>query len=250
MFLQHIPSGNKLCALLVPLIICLVLSIISCTSCKFVKVKASLEDSSTNITINRQKFIGGSSLTQKYGLFSYYDSALYESNDSNENVNVFHIVDQCYTYKDNDFHETNSLKTAQAMAIITVVLLTISVFCVFSLMCNEFSPKIMILNQVLLLIALACNTTACILPTQKGFIEPFKEYCDNGLDCKFSIEEGAVSITTSVLIFTTLIFTFLCGCNKLPESDNDDVDEKVYREEAPDIDLSIVEEPEIFVAEA
>jgi len=244
---DNISSGNKLCALLVPLIICLVLSIVSCTSCRFAKVKAS---ASTSITINGQTISAEGSVTQKYGLFSYYDSALYESNDSNENVNVFHIVDQCYTYKDNDFHETNSLKTAQAMAIITVVLLTISVFCVFSLMCNEFSPKIMILNQVLLLIALACNTTACILPLQKEFIEPFKEYCDNGLDCKFSIEEGAVSITTSVLIFTTLIFTLLFGCNKLPESDNDDVDEKVYREEAPDIDLSIREEPEIFVAEA
>jgi len=245
---DNIPPGKKRLALLVPLIICLVLSIVSCTSCRFAKVKAS---ASTSITINGQTISAEGSATQEYGLFSYYDSALYVSNDSNDNE--FYIVKKkkCYTYKDLDgFDETNSLKTAQAMGIITLVLLTISVFCVFSLMCNEFSPKIMILNQVLLLMAFACNTTACILPTQKGFIEPFKEYCNNGLDCKFSIEEGAVSITTSCLIFTTLIFTLLCGCNKLPESDNDDVDEKVYREEEPDIDLSIVEEPEIFVAEA
>jgi len=242
---DNISSGNKLCALLVPLIICLVLSIVSCTSCRFAKVKAS---ASTSITINGQTISAEGSVTQKYGLFSYYDSALYESN---ANVNEFYIGYQCYTYKDLDgFDETNSLKTAQAMGIITLVLLTISVVCVFSLMCNDFSPKIMILNQLLLLIALACNITASILPAQKDFIEPFNKYCGNGLDCKFSMEEGWVSYTTSILLIITLIFTFVLGCNKLPESDNDDVDEKVYREEAPDIDLSIREEPEIFVAEA
>jgi len=240
---DNIPSGNKLCALLVPLIICLVLSIVSCTSCRFAKVKAS---ASTSIIINGQTISAGSSVTQKYGLFSYYDSVLFESN---VNVNEFYIGYQCYTYKDLDnFDETNSLQTAQAMGIITLVLLISSVVCVF-FMCCDFSPKIMILNQVLLLIALACNITASILPAQKDFIEPFNKYCDNGLDCKFSIEEGGVSYTTSLLIIITLIFTFVCGCNKLPESDNDDVDEKVYREEEPDIPLP-KEEPEIFVAEA
>ena len=211
------------------------LSIVSCTSCKFVKVKASVKDSSTSITIDGQTISPGSSVTQKYGLFSYYDSALF---DSNANVNDDYDYDgyKCYSYNDLDnFDETDSLKTAQAMAIITLVLLISSVVCVFSLMCNDFSPKIMILNQLLLLIALACNITASILPAQKDFIELFKEYCDNGLDCKFSIEEGGVSYTTSLLIIITLIFTFVCGCNKLPESDNDDVDEKVYREEEPDI---------------
>ena len=134
------------------------------------------------------------------------------------------------------------------MAISTLSLLISSVVCVFILMCSDFSPKIMILNQLLLLIALACNITASILPAQKYFIELFKEYCDNGLDCKFSIEEGGVSYTTSLLIIITLIFTFVCGCNKLSESDNDDVDEKVYREEEPDIHLPKEEEPEFFVA--
>jgi len=209
-------------------------------------VKASLEDSSTSITINGHKFSPGSSVTQKYGLFSYHDSAFFGSNDI-----WYDIYDyNCYSYNDLDnFDETNSLQTAQAMGIITLVLLISSVVCVF-FMCCDFSPKIMILNQVLLLIALACNITASILPLQKDFIEPFKEYCDNGLDCKFSMEEGWVSYTTSLLIIITLIFTFVLGCNKLPESDNDDVDEKVYREEEPDIDLQKEEESEIFVAEA
>jgi len=242
---DNIPPGNKLCALLVPLIICVILSIVSCTSCRFAKVKAS---ASTSIIINGQTISAGSSVTQKYGLFSYYDSVLFESN---VNVNEFYIGYQCYTYKDLDnFDETNSLQTAQAMGIITLVLLMISVVCVFHLMCSDFSPKIMILNQLLLLIALACNITASILPAQKDFIELFNEYCDNGLDCKFSIEVGWVSYTTSLLIIITLIFTFVCGCNKLSESDNDDVDEKVYREEEPDIDLQKEEESEIFVAEA
>jgi len=242
---DNIPPGNKLCALLVPLIICVILSIVSCTSCRFAKVKAS---ASTSIIINGQTISAGSSVTQKYGLFSYYDSVLFESN---VNVNEFYIGYQCYTYKDLDnFDETNSLQTAQAMGIITLVLLIISVVCVFHLMCSDFSPKIMILNQLLLLIALACNITASILPAQKDFIEPFNKYCDNGLDCKFSMEEGWVSYTTSILLIITLIFTFVLGCNKLPESDNDDVDEKVYREEEPDIDLQKEEESEIFVAEA
>jgi len=213
-------------------------------------VKASLEDSSTSITINGQKIIPGSSVTQKYGLFSYHDTALF---DSNANWYDFYDYDgyKCYNYYllDN-FDETNSLQTAQAMGIITLVLLMISVVCVFHLMCSDFSPKIMILNQLLLLIALACNITASILPAQKDFIEPFNKYCDNGLDCKFSMEEGWVSYTTSILLIITLIFTFVLGCNKLPESDNDDVDEKVYREEEPDIDLQKEEESEIFVAEA
>jgi len=209
-------------------------------------VKASLEDSSISITINGHKFSPGSSVTQKYGLFSYHDSAFFGSNDI-----WYDIYDyNCYSYNDLDnFDETNSLQTAQAMGIITLVLLISSVVCVF-FMCCDFSPKIMILNQVLLLIALACNITASILPLQKDFIEPFKEYCDNGLDCKFSMEEGWVSYTTSILLIITLIFTFVLGCNKLPESDNDDVDEKVYREEEPDIDLQKEEESEIFVAEA
>jgi len=246
---DNIPPGKKRLALLVPLIICLVLSIVSCTSCKFAKVKASLEDSSTSITINGQKIIPGSSVTQKYGLFSYHDTALF---DSNANWYDFYDYDgyKCYNYYllDN-FDETNSLKTAQAMAILTLFLLISSVVCVCT-MCSDCSPKIMILNQLLLLIALACNITASILPAQKDFIEPFNKYCDNGLDCKFSMEEGWVSYTTSILLIITLIFTFVLGCNKLPESDNDDVDEKVYREEEPDIDLQKEEEPEIFVAEA
>ena len=104
-------------------------------------------------------------VTVKYGLFSYHDP--------NE--------DECKSIYDNDGDKlmlTSQYKVAQAIAIITILMLTSSIICVSILLCRPFSPCIMKLNQFLLVIVLAANITVAVLMIQKSTVKMFDDYCD------------------------------------------------------------------------
>merc|ERR1712238_386898 len=121
----------------VPTVICLILSIVSISTCKFAQVKADA-------------YGGNISIKLKYGIFSFYDS--YE--------------DECKAYSDIgdddgwrgvDYDTSSRQKWAQSLAIITILILTSSIICVSVLLFCTFSPKIKKLNQLLLIIALVTN---------------------------------------------------------------------------------------------
>merc|ERR1712238_478029 len=121
----------------VPTVICLILSIVSISTCKFAQVKADA-------------YGGNISIKLKYGIFSFYDS--YE--------------DECKAYADIgdddgwrgvDYDTSSRQKWAQSLAIITILILTSSIICVSVLLFCTFSPMIKKLNQLLLIIALVTN---------------------------------------------------------------------------------------------
>merc|ERR1712238_344756 len=114
----------------VPTVICLILSIVSISTCKFAQVKADA-------------YGGNISIKLKYGIFSFYDS--YE--------------DECKAYADIgvDYDTSSRQKWAQSLAIITILILTSSIICVSVLLFCTFSPKIKKLNQLLLIIALVTS---------------------------------------------------------------------------------------------
>ena len=112
-------------------LICLCLSILSCISYKFAKVKVPL-NSSTSIDIGGVQSSPEMTVSQKYSLFIYHDSVLFDSNDDRNNDDDDNdYKDRCYFYYDWDnFDKTNSFKTAQGMAILMVFMLISLVACV------------------------------------------------------------------------------------------------------------------------
>ena len=128
---------------------CLIHSFAAISGCKFTQIKVSQVVP----------------VTVKYGLFSYHDP--------NE--------DECKSIYDNDGDKlmlTSQYKVAQAIAIITILMLTSSIICVSILLCRPFSPCIMKLNQFLLVIVLAANITVAVLMIQKSTVKMFDDYCD------------------------------------------------------------------------
>ena len=112
-------------------LICLCLSILSCISYKFAKVKVTL-NSSTSIDIGGVQSSSEMTVSQKYSLFIYHDSVLFDSNDDRNNDDDDNdYKDRCYFYYDWDnFDKTNSFKTAQGMAMLMVFMLISLVACV------------------------------------------------------------------------------------------------------------------------
>ena len=214
---------------------CLILSIAAISGCKFTQIKIS------QISI------------VKYGLFNYHDP--------NE--------DECRSiYDDDDYDKmlTSQYKVAQAIAIITILMLTSSIICVSILLYRPFSPCIMKLNQFLLVIVLAANITVAVLMIQKSTVKMFDDFCDldynlfqqkicesypafcnfgsrklaSSFSCKFTLlVGGGLNWCTSVLLIITFIISLIFGCNEVSESDNieasEKVDDKIYQEEKPEI---------------
>ena len=111
--------------------LCLILSIVAISTCKFAQVKAD-------------SYKDFSSYKVKYDIFSQYDNSKGEYK----------------TYDDYDGYDTSSQqKWAQSLAIITILVLTSSIICVSVLLFCTFSPKIKKLNQILLIIALVTSYT-------------------------------------------------------------------------------------------
>ena len=160
--------------------ICLILSIVGISSCKFAQAKAG-------------------SIKVKYGIFSMY----------------FPTEDECKTYDDIDSFDTSSeQKWAQSLAIITILILTSSIICVSVLLCRTFSRKIKILNQILLVIAFGTSTTVSVLMYQESIIYYLKTTCLAGDDgCDFSAREGGiVHICVHILLIITLIISWIHDC--------------------------------------
>ena len=161
--------------------ICLILSIVGISSCKFAQAKAG-------------------SIKVKYGIFSMY----------------FPTEDECKTYDDIDSFDTSSeQKWAQSLAIITILILTSSIICVSVLLCRTFSRKIKILNQILLFIALGTSITVSVLTYQESFNYYFKTTCHagGGDGCDFSAREGGIAhFCFQVLLIITLIISWIFDC--------------------------------------
>jgi len=198
----------RLITLLVPTVLCLILSIVGISSCEFAQVKAD-------------------SYKLKYGIFSFYDT--FES--------------ECKTYDDiGDFffdgygYDTSSeQKWAQSLAIITILILTSSIICVSVLLFRTFSPKIKKLNQILLIIALGTSITVSVLLYQESFNDALVTACDAGDDdCDFSAREGGIAQwCVQILLIITLIISWIFDCKKESEPKNNDTSEKVDEDAPP-----------------
>ena len=166
-----------------PTVICLILSIVGISSCKFAQAKSDY-------------------ITVKYGIFSTYISS----------------EDECKTYDDLDGYNTSSQqKWAQSLAIITIFILTSSIICVSVLLCRTFSRKIKILNQILLFIALGTSITVSVLTYQESFNYYFKTTCHagGGDGCDFSAREGGIAhFCFQILLIITLIISWFFDCIK------------------------------------
>jgi len=147
-WVTRVTLKHRLITLLVPTVICLIFSIAATSVCKFTQLEV---------------FSG----TVKYGLFRIYDP----------------IKDECKSVYDNDIKDwlTSQYKAAQALAIITILVLTSSIICVSILLCRPFSPCIMKLNKFLLVIGLAANITVGVLMILKSTVKG-DQLCSNSIE--------------------------------------------------------------------
>merc|ERR1712238_253537 len=98
-------------------------------------------------------------------------------------------------------------KAAQALAIITILVLTSSIICVSILLCRPFSPCIMKLNNFLLVIGLAANITVGVLMILKSTVKVFDQACSNSI-------EGLIFRNTSSIFNPSYPYSF---CDGLPQ---------------------------------
>jgi len=149
-WVTRVTLKHRLITLLVPTVICLIFSIAATSVCKFSQLEVL-------------------PYTFKYGLFRAYDQ----------------IKDECKSVYDNDIKDwslTSQYKAAQALAIITILVLTSSIICVSILLCRPFSPCIMKLNNFLLVIGLAANITVGVLMILKSTVKVFDQACSNSIE--------------------------------------------------------------------
>jgi len=181
---------RRLITVLVPTVLCLILSILSILTCEFVQVKAdSYEDYP--------------SYKLKYGIF-------YAKMGGDDR-------DECKAYDDIDGYDKSSRQQwAQSLAVITILILTLSIICVSVLLFCTFSRKIKILNQLLLIIALVISYWGSSLLSTKSFNDDMKTTCDLlDDDCKFSPRGGALlQWVVWCLLIITLIISWIFDCRK------------------------------------
>jgi len=279
-WVTRVTLKHRLIILLVPTVICLILSIAATSVCKFTQLKFANDLFSESPTYK-----------VKYGLFRSYNP----------------WDDECKSVYDNDIKDeilTSQYKAAQALAIITILVLTSSIICVSILLFRPFSPCIMKLNNFLLVIGLAANITVGVLMILKSTVKLFDQNCsnsnagstpsnDNSLnsapypspytpnnpspytpptpsffnpsypsslcdnnpwcwpggrklassyDCDFTvIGGGGLNWCTSVLLIITFIMSLIFGCNEVSESDNIEASKMV------DNKVYQEEEPEIHL---
>jgi len=205
---------QRLITVLVPTVICLILSIVSISTCKFAQVKADA-------------YGGNISYKLKYGIFSFYDS--------NEG--------ECKAYDDIgdddngfvDYDTSSRQKWAQSLAIITILILTSSIICVSVLLFCTFSPKIKKLNQLLLIIALVTNFFGASQLSTEKFNEVIEKACELlDDDCKIiALTGGVLQWVVHCLLIITLIISWIFDCKKESVPENNDTSEKVDKDVAP-----------------
>jgi len=204
---------QRLITVLVPTVICLILSIVSISTCKFAQVKAD-------------SYEGNPSYKLKYGIFSLYDP----------------FEDECKAYADIgddddvfDYDTSSRQKWAQSLAIITILILTSSIICVSVLLFCTFSPKIKKLNQLLLIIALVTNYWGPAYLYRTSFNEVMEKACELlDDDCKIiALTGGVLQWVVGCLLLITLIISWIFDCKKESVPENNDTSEKVDKDVAP-----------------
>merc|ERR1712161_68330 len=163
---------QRLITVLVPTVICLILSIVSISTCKFAQVKADA-------------YGGNISIKLKYGIFSFYDPF------EGECKAYADIGDDDDGWVGVDYDTSSRQKWAQSLAIITILILTSSIICVSVLLFCTFSPMIKKLNQLLLIIALVTNYWGPALLYTESFNEFIEKTCELlDDDCKIILLAG------------------------------------------------------------
>ena len=208
-----------------PTVICLILSIVSISTCKFAQVKAD-------------SYEGYPSVKLKYGIFSFYDP----------------FEGECKAYADigddddgwlaADYDTSSRQKWAQSLAIITILILTSSIICM-SVLLFRTSCKIKILNQILLITALVTGYTTASLLYRESFNDVIKTRCDErNDDCDFKGSVGGIlQFYVQILLIITLIISWIFHCKKESEPENNDTSEKVDKDVAPQFQAPQEEEP-------
>jgi len=208
---------QRLITVLVPTVICLILSIVSISTCKFAQVKADAYEDYPSYKL-------------KYGIFSFYDP----------------FEGECKAYADigddddgwlaADYDTSSRQKWAQSLAIITILILTSSIICVSVLLFCTFSPKIKKLNQLLLIIALVTSYWGSAYLYQLKFNDDIKTFCKElDDDCKIIPLGGGGVLQWCVqcLLIITLIISWIFDCKKESVPENNDTSEKVDEDVAP-----------------
>jgi len=206
---------QRLITVLVPTVICLILSIVSISTCKFAQVKADAYEDYPSYKL-------------KYGIFSFYDP----------------FEGECKAYADigddddgwlaADYDTSSRQKWAQSLAIITILILTSSIICVSVLLFCTFSPKIKKLNQLLLIIALVTSFWGSSLLYTESINEVIEKACELlDDDCKFTQRGGVLQSCVQCLLIITLIISWIFDCKKESVPENNDTSEKVDEDVAP-----------------